>query len=370
MTTGTVDEGDLEFLREAVALAERGRGRTHPNPVVGCVLVRDGQVVGRGFHAEYGGPHAEVNAIGDAGARTSGSTAYVSLEPCDHEGLTGPCTKALHQAGVTRVVFGARDPGPGRGGAAHLRDMGVRVDGPVLSPREARHRNPAFFRIHGEGRPYVALKLAMSLDGRIARAPGHRTAITGPEAAAHVHGLRREFDGILVGADTARTDDPLLTVRDGAPVPRPPARVILDSGLRLSPRSRLFTEAAPVELFCGMDPPSDRHEALAAAGARVHQVPRTPTGLDLSAVLEELWNLGIRAVLCEGGGRLAASLLSGDLVQRLYLFLSPVVLGSEGVPAFPMAAEELVPGDWTPLTPVETFGPDVLVTWDKEEAPA
>lgn len=363
-----LDDRDLELLRRAADLGERGRGFTHPNPVVGCLVVRDGRVVGRGFHEEYGGPHAEVLALADAGERCRGATAYVSLEPCAHEGRTGPCTVALREAGIRRVVFGARDPGPGRGGADALRAWGVEVLGPGFDDREARARNPAFHRVHGQGRPFVALKLSMSLDARIARGPGQRTAITGPEANARVHRLRREFDGILVGAGTARADDPLLTVRDGLPVPRPPARIVVDSRLTLTPDARLFTDPSPVHVFCGSEAPGERATALEAAGARVHRVATGREGLDTGAVLSVLWDQGIRAILCEGGGRLGAGLLADGRVQRLYLFLAPAVLGDGGVPAFPLSAGP--PGDWTASGPVETFGRDALIVWDREEDPA
>jgi diaminohydroxyphosphoribosylaminopyrimidine deaminase/5-amino-6-(5-phosphoribosylamino)uracil reductase len=347
-------------------LAEKGRGRVHPNPVVGCVLVRDGEVVGEGFHQSYGGPHAEVIALDAASERARGGTAYVSLEPCDHSGKTPPCTEALRDAGVRRVVYAAADPGPGNGGGAKLRAWGLDVVGPTSAEAEVVRQNRAFFRVQKDGLPYVALKLAMSLDGRIAAEPGQRTTLTGPTAGRRVHALRREFDGILVGTTTATVDDPFLTVRDDDPVPRPPARILIDRTASLSPEARVFRDAdsVPVHLFVAPESLPARREALSAVGARVHVVPTGGGGLDLAAVLDVLWRLEVRTILCEGGGVLGAALLREGLVQRLYLFLSPRVLGPAAVAAFPDARAFPDPEGWTPHPGVETFGSDVLITYD------
>jgi diaminohydroxyphosphoribosylaminopyrimidine deaminase/5-amino-6-(5-phosphoribosylamino)uracil reductase len=361
-----ISDTDERHLKRALDLAEGGRGLVHPNPVVGCVLVRDGKVVGEGFHPTHGGPHAEIVALEAAGERARGGTAYVSLEPCAHAGKTPPCTEALRDAGVRRVVYAAGDPGPGSGGGARLRAWGLEVTGPTSAEDEVARQNAAFFRIHRDGLPYVALKLALSLDGRIAAAPGQRTALTGAAAGRRVHALRREFDGILVGTTTAVVDDPLLTVRDDAPVPRPPARVLLDRIASISPEARVFrdVDSVPVHLFVGPESSSARRDALSNAGARVHVVPTVSGGLDLPAVLDVLWQSDIRAVLCEGGGELGAALLRQDLVQRLYLFLAPRVLGPSGVLGFPDVRAFADPEGWTPHADVETLGADVLITYD------
>ena len=363
-----VSEPDRAFLEQTVRIAERGRGFVHPNPVVGCALVRDGVMVAEGFHGEYGGPHAEVNALTAAGERAGGATAYVSLEPCAHFGKTPPCSAALAEAGVARVVYGGADPGPGAGGRRVLEGLGVEVVGPVFSASEAARQNPAFFHVHKTGTPYVAVKLAMSLDGRIAARPGERTAITGGEAASRVQALRREFDAVMVGGATARVDDPLLTVRGGARVDRPPARVVLDTSGTLSPNARLFDEVtrSPVHVFVGLEAPEDGRSRLESVGARVHPVPLEDGRVALPSVFATLWSIGIRAVLCEGGGVLTGALLNAKRIQRLHLFVAPLTLGLDGVPAFPGSIRPEAWQGWTPVRPVETFGQDVLVTWDRD----
>ena len=362
---------DLRHLERARTLARRGWGRVHPNPLVGCVLVVDEEVVGEGFHQAFGGPHAEVVALTAAGPRAEGATAYVSLEPCDHHGKTPPCSRALVEAGVTRVVYGAADPSAdAAGGAATLQDAGVTVIGPVWGPAEARAENPAFHHVARHGTPFVALKLATSLDGRIAARPGAATRLTGREAERSVHRLRAGFDAILVGGGTARCDDPRLTVRHGPDPVRPPARLILDSRARLPSEAALFDDPAsgPVHVFTARDADEGELERLEAAGAGVHPVDAGAAGLDLGAVLADVWELGVRSVLCEGGGELAGSLLREGRVQRLYLYVAPRTLGEDGVPTFGSAAEAL---DWDGFHPVgdpELHGRDLLVVYDRTEA--
>ena len=320
-----VSEEDLGFLERAVELGRRGWGRVSPNPMVGCVVVRDGEVVGEGWHRELGGPHAEVYALAEAGERARDATAYTSLEPCAHTGRTPPCTRALLDAGVVRVVFGAADPGVGAGGAAVLRATGMRVVGPAFSSARAASHNPAFFHVARTGTPYVALKLALSLDGRISRA-GEQTGLTGPPAREHVHYLRAGFDAIMVGANTMKIDDPRLTAR-GWPEPRrAPDRIVLDSRARLAPNARLLRDddGGRVRIFTGADATGDRVRGLRRRGATVHAVPhaaargvpnaegrsrgrardaaaRPPGGLDLGAVLDTCFREGLTSILCEGG---------------------------------------------------------------------
>ncbi len=330
-------DADERFMGRALELAAEGWGRVHPNPLVGAVVVRDGEVVGEGAHREFGGPHAEVEALAAAGPRARGATLYVTLEPCAHHGKTPPCTVAIRDHGIQRLVYAVGDPNPeATGGGERLAGLGIEVVSGVGAHR-ARRQNALFLHPLETGRPFVALKFGMTLDARIAEKAGERTSITGPESQAEVHRLRSGFDAVLVGGETARVDDPELTVRH-APAPRvPPVRVVMDPAARLSPESRLARTAGsvPVRLLVAPDAPADRVAALRRAGVEVVTVPRAESGLDLAASLEALWEGGIRTLFCEGGGRLAESLLAEGHVQRLYLFVAPVVFGADGVPAFP-----------------------------------
>lgn len=359
-------EADRRHLERAVGLGTRGWGGVQPNPLVGCVLVRDGTVVGEGWHELFGGPHAEVRALEAAGEAARGATAYVSLEPCPHEGKTPPCTRALVEAGVARVVYGAADPGAASaGGGDRLREAGLEVVGPVFDDDRAWRENPAFHHVSRHGTPFVAVKLAVSLDGGIAAAPGLRTTLTGPEAQDEVHRLRAGFDAVLVGGETAWVDDPRLTVRRPVPMRRPPVRIVLDGSGRLSPGAALFEDAdAPVRVYFreGRDAPG-----LAETGATVVAVPAGPggEGVALDAVLRDAWDAGLRSILCEGGGRVAAAFLGSGLAPRLYLFLAPRVLGPDAVPAFPGLDATDAASGWTPAGEPRRFGDDTLVVLDR-----
>jgi len=351
-------------------IARRGWGQVHPNPMVGCVVVREGRVVGEGHHEVFGGPHAEIVALENAGSNARGATAYVSLEPCNHHGKTGPCAEALVHAGIARVVYGAGDPGSDSGGGGQaLRESGVDVVGPAWPSPDGRAENPAFFHTSGQASPFVALKLAMSMDGRIAAAPGRATRITGCEAQKEVHRLRSGFDSVMVGAGTVRADDPRLTIRD-VPVGREPTRrVVLVSDAEMPDHAALLqdTGTAPVHVFCRDDASEATMERVEGAGAHLHPVPSAASGLDLGAVFKACWDIGIRSVLCEGGAQLAASLLRERRVHRLYLFVAPTTLGAGGVPAFPSNANELVWNDFRPAGPPEMFGQDTLIVLDRQE---
>jgi diaminohydroxyphosphoribosylaminopyrimidine deaminase/5-amino-6-(5-phosphoribosylamino)uracil reductase len=359
------DPRDREWMARALQLAERGWGRVHPNPLVGAVVVNGAAVAGEGWHAEFGGPHAEVVALRAAAGRTAGATLYVTLEPCAHHGKTPPCTDAILAAGISRVVFAARDPtGQAAGGAEVLRHHGIVVVAGV-EEEAARRVNHAFFHVHEAGTPYVALKLALSLDARISRTAGAPTRLTGDAAQAHVHRLRAGFDAIMTGRGTVLADDPSLLVR-GSITPRlPPVRIVLDSSASTPPECRMLREidAAPVWIMTGEKADQSRLAALGAAGARIFAARAGPDGLDLGDVLTLLWQAGVRTVLCEGGGRLAASLIATDAVQRLYLWIAPAILGEAAVPAFPLP--HAPPATWR-VVEASAHGPDALIIVDRE----
>ncbi|HEX7119646.1 MAG TPA: bifunctional diaminohydroxyphosphoribosylaminopyrimidine deaminase/5-amino-6-(5-phosphoribosylamino)uracil reductase RibD [Longimicrobiales bacterium] len=363
----TASHGERAHMRRALALAERGWGRVHPNPLVGAVVVRDGVVVGEGFHGEYGGPHAEVVALRAAGDRARGATLYVTLEPCGHQGKTPPCTDAILAAGVARVVIAAEDPHPlARGGADRLRAAGVEVELGVERDA-ARAQNAAFFHAIERRAPYVALKYALSLDGRLALRRGRPTAVTGEAARAEVHRLRAGFDAVVVGIGTVLADDPLLTVR-GATAPRvPPIRVVLDSGARTPTDSRLVATVrdAPVWVVCAEDAPAERRRALEARGVRTLAVPGGRGGIALDVALARLWEEDVRALFVEGGGRVGGALLEADLVDRMYLFYAPRFFGRGGVPAFPGRVAAAAREGWVRRR-FEAFGADVLISLDRE----
>ena len=360
-----LSDDDLGWLDRAFLLGRQGWGRVHPNPMVGCVLVRGGHVLAEGWHREFGGPHAEVDALERTGEDAVGATAYVSLEPCRHRGKTPACTDALVSAGVKRVVYAVADPG---GGGAALDAAGVQVDGPVWPATVGRRENPMFFHGQVMERPFVAVKLAVSLDGYIAAVPGQRTPVTGPAALRAAHELRAGFDAVMVGSVTARVDDPRLTVRAGSVTPRvPPARLVLDSKASLVETSAFFDEREGRLIVFVRDTANGAElERLERAGAEVRSVPAARGGLHLGAVLDASSETGIRSILCEGGGRLASSLVAEGLARRLYLFQSPCVLGSAGVPAFPGPFPEGSWGRWLPAFDPERLGDDVLTVYERE----
>jgi diaminohydroxyphosphoribosylaminopyrimidine deaminase/5-amino-6-(5-phosphoribosylamino)uracil reductase len=324
-------EDDRAYMRRALDLARRGWGQTAPNPMVGAVVVRDGDVVGEGFHARFGDEHAEVAALRAAGERAHGATLYVTLEPCAHHGKTPPCADATIAAGIARVVAATEDPNPlAAGGAGRLRGAGIDVE-IGLEADAARELNAPFF--NRRDRPWVILKLATSVDGAIADAARERGAarrwLTGPEARKDVHRMRAGVDAIAVGVGTVLTDDPLLTVRD-APSPRvPPRRIVFDSELRTPLGAAVVRGArlAPTTIVARHIIHA-RHDALTKAGVdvRVHET--------LSDALAAFGKDGIRALLVEGGARLAASLLEQGMVDRLVIFQAPVVLGEGALNAF------------------------------------
>jgi diaminohydroxyphosphoribosylaminopyrimidine deaminase/5-amino-6-(5-phosphoribosylamino)uracil reductase len=320
---------DGAWIRRALALAERGWGQTAPNPMVGAVVVRDGAVVGEGWHARHGAAHAEVEALRAAGEQARGATMYVTLEPCNHHGNTPPCTEAILGAGIRRVVAAVADPNPvARGGAERLRAAGVEVVVGV-EERAARELNAAFFHGLASDRPLVQLKLALSLDGALADRTRRPAWLTGPEARAEVHRLRAGADAVAIGIGTALADDPLLTVRD-VPQPRvPPVRVVFDTSARLPLDSKLVRSAreAPVLVVCWA--PDPRHAAaLEHAGAELLHAA------SLAHALRALRARGVGNLLVEGGAGLASAVLQEALVDRLIIFRAPIVLGGGALNAF------------------------------------
>jgi diaminohydroxyphosphoribosylaminopyrimidine deaminase/5-amino-6-(5-phosphoribosylamino)uracil reductase len=326
---------DLARMARALALAERGRGLTSPNPMVGAVLVRDGEIVGEGFHAEAGGPHAEVVALAAAGERGRGATLYVTLEPCNHHGRTPPCTRAIRNAGVARVVAGAVDPNPHviGGGADVLRAAGIEV---AVGARgdEVRAQNRAFFTAMRRGRPHVTLKAAMTLDGKIAAQDGTSRWITGAEARAEAHRLRSESDAVVVGIGTALADDPALNVRLEAPWPREPWRVVVDSRARLPVHARVIRAGRAERAIVAITDaaPPERVAALEAAGATVMACKSAQGRVDLADLAARLFALDVIAMLVEGGAELNAGFVEAGLVDRIAIFLAPKVLGGAGAP--------------------------------------
>jgi diaminohydroxyphosphoribosylaminopyrimidine deaminase/5-amino-6-(5-phosphoribosylamino)uracil reductase len=334
---------DERFLREALALAERGRHDVEPNPPVGCVLARGGEVVGRGWHRAYGGAHAEVEALRDAGARARDATAYVSLEPCSTHGKTGPCTEALRSAGVREVVWAFDDPTPAHAGRAAAVLAGAGVATRRATPAGAADpAAPILRHALARSRPWTVLKWAMSADGRTSPAAGRGGRLSGDAAMRFVHDLRGRVEAVAVGIGTVLSDDPVLTCRlpGGTPEGRPqPLRVVFDSGLRIPVRSALVgsaSEEAPLLVVYGRGETSDasgaaRRDALARAGVSFLAVG-DEQGLDVEAALDALHARGVRRLLVEGGTRLATAFVRAEVVDQVFCLLAPLLLGGEGAP--------------------------------------
>ena len=362
---------DIAHMRAALALAARGLGRVWPNPAVGCVIVSaDGRVVARGWTQPGGRPHAETEALRRAGAAAKGATAYVSLEPCSHHGQTPPCAEALIAAGIARCVAAIEDPDPrvqGRG-LGKLRAAGVAVTLGTLQD-EAADLNAGFFTRVRSGRPLVTLKIASTLDGRIALASGESRWITGEASRARVHLMRAQHDAVLVGGATAKTDDPELTVRLPGLEDRRPIRVLLDRDLSLPPTAKLVTSAGshPVWILVGPGVAASQGKAYRAAGVDLIEVPLDREGrLDLQAVMAELGRLGLTRILVEAGGRLATALLAQDLVDRLFWFRSPGIIGGDGHPAAgPLSLAKLTEMPRFQRIAVEALGEDLLESYKR-----
>jgi diaminohydroxyphosphoribosylaminopyrimidine deaminase / 5-amino-6-(5-phosphoribosylamino)uracil reductase len=332
-----VTAADEDLMARALGLAERGRGRTSPNPMVGALVVDDdGVIVGRGAHELAGGPHAEVHALADAGARAQGATLYCTLEPCCHTGRTGPCAPRVVGAGIRRAIVAMEDPNPvvGGRGLEHLRGAGIDVAVGVLRDR-AEALNRGFLTAMRLRRPFVTLKVALSADARVSGARGVRTALTGAAANRAIHRERAEVDAIAVGSETVLVDDPLLTAR-GAYRYRPLTRVIFDRRVRVAPSARVFAtiKHGPIVIATAADAGEDaqrRADALSGAGAVLLPVPANG-GPFVSAVLEQLARMEIRSVVVEGGPRLHGAFWDAGVVDRVQMYVASKRLGASGVP--------------------------------------
>jgi diaminohydroxyphosphoribosylaminopyrimidine deaminase/5-amino-6-(5-phosphoribosylamino)uracil reductase len=362
-------------MQRALELAQQSVGLSSPNPAVGCVLVRDGKIIGEGWHEYDRKDHAEVVALRAAGEAVRGATAYVTLEPCSHTGRTGPCAEALLSAGVARIVAATEDPNPAvRGkGLARLRAAGVAVDVGVRNA-EAQKLNDGFARHIRTRLPFVTLKAGLSLDGRIAPAPGSSPRgapvyLTGEAARAEVHRMRHAADAVITGINTVLEDDPVLTDRSDLPRRRRLLRVVLDSGLRIPLDSKLVrTAQEDLLIFCGVAP-TQRQRTLEALGVRVervegiaraarHGAEARSGGVSLSAALHRLGEMDIQSAMLEAGGQMNSSALNGDHVDKITLFYAPLFLGSNAVPML----QEAIPGLSMKGNPeIACFGQDVRV---------
>jgi diaminohydroxyphosphoribosylaminopyrimidine deaminase/5-amino-6-(5-phosphoribosylamino)uracil reductase len=361
-------ETDAVHMRRALALAERGWGNTAPNPMVGAVVVAGDNTVGEGFHARFGERHAEIFALQQAGERARGATMYVSLEPCNHQGKTPPCTDAIVAAGIANVVAAARDPSAiARGGIERLRGDGVGVRTGVERAR-ALELNAAFFNAHASDRPWITLKLALSAEGAVADPTGREQWITGPESRAYVHHLRANADAIAIGSGTVLVDDPSLTVRD-APAPRvPPRRVVFDRRLKTPLESRLVQSAREIPTIIytlGAETSAANRRALEERGVHVETDAH-----DLRSALRSLRAAGVRSLFVESGPRLTGALLRESVVDRIIIFRSSLLLGADAPRAFAEAPPDFeVSLARMPVVDSRPFGDDQMTIYALRDVP-
>jgi diaminohydroxyphosphoribosylaminopyrimidine deaminase/5-amino-6-(5-phosphoribosylamino)uracil reductase len=360
------------WMAKAIQQAKKGLYTTHPNPRVGCVLVRDSQLVAEGYHKFAGEGHAEVNAIANANGDTQGCTAYVTLEPCSHQGKTGPCAKALIKANVSRLVYGMQDPNPevaGRG-LAMLKEAGIEVIGPVMEA-EALALNPGFIKRMTDGLPYVRLKLAMSLDGRTAMESGESQWITGPDARLDVQKLRAQSDAIVTGIGSVMADDPSMTVRIDSnnqlaksKSVRQPKRIVMDTALSIPPESKILYPSNQVQIFCLEDlAEADHHKALVKKGVDVtYAQVAEEGGIDLVAAMESLADQGINEVLVETGAVLAGSFLQEGLVDEVVLYMAPKLLGSNARPLMQLPLDSMAEAVDFEMVNLSQLGKDIKLT--------
>ena len=365
-----ITAADFDFMARALRLAERGLYTTMPNPRVGCVLVKDGQVIAEGWHERAGEGHAEVNALHIAGDNARGATAYVSLEPCSHHGRTGPCSQALADAGISRVVYAMEDPNPlvSGNGIAMIRAAGIQVDGPVLED-DARALNPGFVRRMERKRPYVRCKMAMSIDGRTAMGSGESKWITGPKARADVQRLRARSCAIISGVDSILQDNASLTVRVSeldlpnaeAAAAKQPLRVILDSQLRTPRNALMFKQATPI-LLVHNGQVSEEQLSGWPDFVELIALPAKDGRIDLQALLRELAQRQCNEVLVEAGATLSGSFLRRGLLDEIIMYMAPKLLGSNALPLFNLPLETMSASLALKIKDIRAVGRDWRIT--------
>lgn len=358
---------DKHFMKMALDLAAEGRGFTSPNPMVGAVVVKDGQVVGKGYHRYVGGPHAEVDAIEDAGVLAAGSTLYVTLEPCNHTGRTPPCTTKILAAGIKRVVVAMDDPNPEvkGGGNAFLQSRGIEITRGICE-KEAQRLNESFVKYVQTERPFVILKCAATLDGRIATKTGDSKWVTGEASRGFVHGLRHAADGIMVGIDTVRNDDPSLTTRLEGIKGADPVRIILDTNLSISENAkvlRLDSKSDTVIVVGPLTEARGKKAAIENRGAKVVEAPLKGGRIDLDWLMKHLGKAGITSLMIEGGSRVIGSALAAGIVDKVLFFYAPKILGGDdGVPICagpgPVSMNGCIP---VKNIHVRRFGDDIMI---------
>ncbi|WP_299977140.1 bifunctional diaminohydroxyphosphoribosylaminopyrimidine deaminase/5-amino-6-(5-phosphoribosylamino)uracil reductase RibD [Desulfobacula sp.] len=338
---------DHEYMHQAISLARKAKGFTSPNPCVGAVIVKDGKVVGKGFHRAAGLAHAEVEAIDDAGSKAKDATLYVTLEPCNHFGKTPPCTQKIIKAKIKKVVVGCKDPNPfvSGGGIQYLKDNGVEVISGVIE-KEAKILIEDFvWYIQNDKKPFVILKCATTLDGRIATSTGDSKWITNEKSRAFVHQIRHEVDAILVGSGTLHADNPSLTSRIKGVATKNPARIILDTHLSIKEEAKVLTRDSNAKtiIVTGPDASKEKRALLESKGAQILEVPLKEQRLDLNELMIKLGQMSILSLLIEGGSVVAGSALKAGIVNKVLFFLAPKFLGgSDGIPVFEGKGPELI----------------------------
>lgn len=355
-----------KYMQRALALAKLGEGYTNPNPMVGAVVVRDGQTVGEGYHHRAGEPHAEVNALREAGDATQGATLYITLEPCNHHGRTPPCTDAILEADIDHVVYAIPDPNsPASGGAQRLREAGITVTSHICHDR-AHDLNRFFFHYIRTKRPYVIAKFASSLDGKIATRTGHSQWITGETARQRVHQLRHAVDAIMVGSGTAITDNPRLTTRLSIDNPQHPLRIVLDSTGKTPLKNALFSSDLPAKTLVATTDamPQNYEKLLKQQGVDVLRLPKNEwQQVELNTLLDTLGTQSIQSLLVEGGSTLLGALFDADLVNEVWAFIAPVLIGGKDAPS-PIGrfgVETMDDALRLKSVQIEHFGEDILI---------
>lgn len=362
---------DEQYMRRALKLAKKGEGFTNPNPLVGAVIVKNGEIVGEGFHALYGEHHAEINALFNAGEQAKDATMYVTLEPCSHHGKTPPCTKAIIKSGIKRVVIASNDPNPlvsGRG-VKELQDAGIEVESGLLE-EENKRLNEIFFHYIVKGRPFVILKTAMSADGKTATKTGDAKWITNEKSRRFVHELRHRVQAIMVGVKTVIADNPLLTARLPNKKVRHPIRIVLDTCAETPLESNVLknTESTRTIVAVTKGANEENIEALKRKGAEVWVMPTKDGHVDLQALVKALGEESIDSVLLEGGSFVNDSAFKAGIIQRFHLFIAPKIIGGDAAftPVGGIGVNTVAEGAKLKRTNMETFDEDVLITYDVE----